>query len=694
MSPSESDFESARPQGHGSEPDKRISKPQSSHDSSRKRQRSAGVYSRKRGLTACQLCRGRKTKCDNARPSCSFCVSVHAACVYADETQGYVNFDSASIAIIERLDRVVGLLNTEFSKLHSRADHSTSSATVTFHNSASINNFSPAVPGAELGSPSPAARGQHVQDLGSTDQLRITPSINEVVEESKFVDIAAAHIVTETILQWPIFSGSRTNFEAQSLVLKHDTNYLESGQRQPPELENLGKTNDLQPRARIREEDFVHLCQNFLDNVHCKNPILDTKCFMRSAREVSENGLRWDGESCLVLLACALGAISHAFTPEDFDSDEQIHLLIEKSSKHLAEAYFDAARKRLGLLLPSLLTIQCFFFSGVYEMYCIRPLNAWFSFHQASVQFKVYLSAIPHLDETPYMSALNRRLEKRLYWSCMQSECELRVELRISASGLEQLDYPNAFPSPPAGISAEIRNPDYQSIGFAERSLSEGQERDEVRSWMYYLAETSLRRVSNRVATVLYQNGEDYWMRNIGSLVEQAQECASQLDLWISHVPPQIHLDETVPTSTNELALHLHSRHGMCRTWIYRPFLYFMTHASVSESVQLQAQIEPLAVKCLEYCMRVIFNTTYHHRHHGSWYTARNALSCALCILGGAKSGRVPLPENWHVAVERVVAILKIWEAESPNLRASRQKLEILHADVLTGEQDRQGSCN
>ena len=41
-------------------------------------------YPRKRSAKACQLCRARKTKCDNVHPLCGFCSSIGATCKYDD----------------------------------------------------------------------------------------------------------------------------------------------------------------------------------------------------------------------------------------------------------------------------------------------------------------------------------------------------------------------------------------------------------------------------------------------------------------------------------------------------------------------------------------------------------------------------------------------------------------------------------
>lgn len=41
-------------------------------------------YPRKRAIQACQKCRVRRTKCNNARPSCSSCLSIGAECTYSE----------------------------------------------------------------------------------------------------------------------------------------------------------------------------------------------------------------------------------------------------------------------------------------------------------------------------------------------------------------------------------------------------------------------------------------------------------------------------------------------------------------------------------------------------------------------------------------------------------------------------------
>ncbi|KAL2424172.1 hypothetical protein ABEF95_011240 [Exophiala dermatitidis] len=66
--------------------------------------RGSSAYARKRAVIACQVCRARRTKCDQKKPTCSFCESIGAECV--PDPPALSAFDPASVAIIERLDRL------------------------------------------------------------------------------------------------------------------------------------------------------------------------------------------------------------------------------------------------------------------------------------------------------------------------------------------------------------------------------------------------------------------------------------------------------------------------------------------------------------------------------------------------------------------------------------------------------------
>lgn len=76
------------------------------------------------------------------------------------------------------------------------------------------------------------------------------------------------------------------------------------------------------------------------------------------------------------------------------------------------------ARKRIGLLSQSMLATQCHFLSGIFLMYCFKPLEAFQNFHQASMTFQIYFRSVT----ASIRSASDSRAEQRLFWSCFESE--------------------------------------------------------------------------------------------------------------------------------------------------------------------------------------------------------------------------------------------------------------------------------
>src|SRR5690349_21194568 len=77
--------------------------------------RGTAAYPRKRAVTACQVCRARRTKCDNKKPSCSFCERVGAKCI--SSSVDLSAFDPASLKILERLDHLEETLALQHSQL-------------------------------------------------------------------------------------------------------------------------------------------------------------------------------------------------------------------------------------------------------------------------------------------------------------------------------------------------------------------------------------------------------------------------------------------------------------------------------------------------------------------------------------------------------------------------------------------------
>ena len=202
------------------------------------------------------------------------------------------------------------------------------------------------------------------------------------IEPSRdYLQIPAHRTTADTVLTWPIFAG---RYEPNSLIQPlfnpigssngNDFSYDAGDELIARDLTIVpGGLRDLP------DEKIPSLIDNFLQNVHTKNPILDVEALLRHGRKAAENGLGWDAPSCLVLLACALGSIARPFDqclppaetvsrpvpPPRRPSHEPVSsaAMFGKDLQQ-AESCYVLACRRLGLLKFTILGAQCHFFAG------------------------------------------------------------------------------------------------------------------------------------------------------------------------------------------------------------------------------------------------------------------------------------------------------------------------------------------
>ncbi|KAJ0339267.1 hypothetical protein COL922a_004652 [Colletotrichum nupharicola] len=174
----------------------------------------------------------------------------------------------------------------------------------------------------------------------------------------------------------------------------------------------------------------------------------------------------------------------------------------------------------------------------------------------------------------------------------LTSSSEILTTLRLRSSGLEDFTYPDSFPAPPSTLSsARPAAGDY----YAWSPMSDDQQRvEEERSWLYYLAEISLRRTIKDTMAVLYRKGETYWLQNEQLLVRQYDEFEKEISQLHSHLPPLIQFDEH-RHADNELAFYLQGRFQGWREATLRPLLYCALHAPR----EVSARVVELAQKAL-----------------------------------------------------------------------------------------------
>ncbi|WYZ36819.1 hypothetical protein EsH8_II_000325 [Colletotrichum jinshuiense] len=287
----------------------------------------------------------------------------------------------------------------------------------------------------------------------------------------------------EHIMSWDIFRRLGTSIDIDDITLHVD--HASIAANSPVSV--LGVL-DMEPQ-RIND-----ILDSFFGYVHVKNPILDETVTRKMVLNTVMNGIDWSPESCLSLLICALGSLATPFGPS--------HETMPGSAAHSnAQAFFQAAQKRLGILLSSddIIAAQCLFLSGVYMMCVIQPVKAWKYFVQALASCQQFSFLTPEAQQR-YHSNLESgnethnysidTLQQAVYWSSWKSEREMRGDLYLpdfSLSDQELAFYPPFFPTPPPP-RAEVE------------AATDPRLARERTSWYFYLAEISLRRLASRIS--------------------------------------------------------------------------------------------------------------------------------------------------------------------------------------------------
>lgn len=201
------------------------------------------------------------------------------------------------------------------------------------------------------------------QEAGRTMQTSCT------LESSRdFLQIPPHLMSADTILEWPIFQGK---YPRDALIRgifqpKGDIASSAQGSSSAPPVDEFVRFTGIHPPD---DERIPSLIDNFLQNIHTKNPILDVESLVKHGRKCAENGVGWDGLSCLVLLACALGSIAKPFntsiTPQTVFPRANLDIASSYAQElQQAESYFVLACRRLGSLKPNMLGAQCHFTAG------------------------------------------------------------------------------------------------------------------------------------------------------------------------------------------------------------------------------------------------------------------------------------------------------------------------------------------
>ncbi|KAI2823563.1 transcriptional regulator family: Fungal Specific TF [Aspergillus niger] len=564
-------------------------------------QREARAFTRKRAVAACRVCRSRKIKCDNARPTCSSCQLSEAHCVYQDHID-FSRFDPATIAILDRLAEIQQSLNSL--------------------NSGEVTALSLDGPQKEY----------------MTD---VDPQTPQTVS----LRIPAAKICPDAILSWPILRDVRLQTSLNSLTLAdHDHGVEEVA------------SSDLNLAL------IPGLIDRFLQFVHVKNPVVDTVALRQSAVTVEVGESSRNSHSCLVFLACALGCLAGPLRYDDLSVERDDHA----ESRHTTgEQFYRKALESISLPGDRILTAQCWFLSGVYQMYKLNAARAWMDFSRASAALSLHLR---HREAAVCKDSNGGHLEPAelsLYWTCWKSECDLRAELNVPDSVLCEFSVSDGYPVP-SSVS--------MSNSGAMLSETPTDSEDLTHLWelstYYYLSDVALMRVEARILNSMYSTNDAHWSpANLSYLCRTAADLESQIDHWSRNLPSIIRFEEWDSAPQFELTYNLQARVLQLRSWLYRPFVYYAIHHNSGQSNE-DEEAKRFMRKAIECSFHLISSKATQHRHHGTWFVARGVLSSALLIIAAIKAdkGLVDYLADWPDLLDQAIRSLSHWASEARDL--------------------------
>jgi hypothetical protein len=487
--------------------------------------------------------------------------------------------------------------------------------------------------------------------------------------------------------------------------------------------------NNIRERRRVNE-----LLDGFFTFVHCKNPILKEAPTRRLVLSKAAHGVDESAQSCLAFLVCALG---HLATPFVETPDIQMDSTGPDSAIYAeAEVLFHEAQSRMGAPLMNseaghLIIPQCLILSGLHMMCTFRPFQAWQFFVQALAacqQFaflrKMYGDDIPSIHDSKREERISESdsQEQAVYWTAWKSERELRRCLCLPdfpAIGDTSRLYPPLFPTPPEIVSND--------------SVDQRRERA---SWLFYLAEISLRRLLSSVCDEilsLHRNmkSEASFLAHLVTLVPEYEQQGRR---WAASLPAELSLEE--PAENDDICRFVLRGHYIdyCEV-IYWPFLasqlnssssipsMFSPQSALSQPSFSASQQEPmvpenhptvlesryldvsqsspfssgskpvpstvvveLAAKCLEIQLRRVHINYpgFRHRHHGTFLLIWSCTRSALTLLAASLTGLV-MPSGWRESVTRTAELLSLWKDEMPQLSKWRDLLILTDNDITDG---------
>ncbi|KAH7183340.1 uncharacterized protein B0J16DRAFT_322077 [Fusarium flagelliforme] len=472
------------------------------------------------------------------------------------------------------------------------------------------------------------------------------------------------------------------------------------------------------PSAPRSPDITTSLIRNYVVNIHSKSPILDLEFLKKLEEQLLENnqlavwpvhkelpaGLQ-PSDMAILLLVLALGEVSPKTSPQ---------------SKPLKQSYYiTLALPWLGVTAfgnaPPMKDLQAQLLLASYYMWTLKPWRAWSHAETAAAKAETILLRYPGI--------LEQKLSHRVLWAVAKMQLELTEEIYphlglMKPGRLGQLIQSTPIPPPP------LQPFEWPSIG----------PQLDTDTWYYYLAETSSRRLVERIKAELYNNENDAVgaVSSITASYRLACEFERQINEWMSSLPEDLRaasqpFESSLATASDleqstkqRMRKVLIDRQGQLLMLVFRPFLAALANDNYQpdESINVNESLLKGGAKYVHYAMKFLAQQYEQPvRHYGCWLLARNIWSTVLSLIAACHIPAVvnrmdlgemaspntdsimldspmshgsfassvyggPFCQKALEACQEAHRLLRLWDGESPSLSFCSDQLWALIADA------------
>ncbi|PVH98507.1 hypothetical protein DM02DRAFT_682156 [Periconia macrospinosa] len=410
-------------------------------------------YRRKRAVQACLTCRARKSRCDGRRPQCGFCAGINSDCHYPDIEA--TTLDKGSVMILERMKAMEDSILRRLDLIPTTADPS---------------------------------HGVGYTALRTTTSTFLPPGAfwpnGDVILMWKSIELLILQLPDSQALRsfWEEFKYSQSSSKSSPIPISPTV--YQSGQETEGRLRRSCASDE---KDRLMHPEMIHsLVCSYVTHIHSKSPILDLPALSNTAvlvatRRIDPSMLSVAelpsgveaADMAIVFFALALAQVASS----RYSQNERIepNYYVQLALPWLGLSQFGDITKNLqaNLLLSS------------YYMWTLNHWDAWCIIDATASRAEKLLLG--------NQSVINDPLNHRVMWAVAKMHFELVEECQMyrpvgRVGKLMKLVSTTSLPQPP--------DEPFDWPGVPPECESD--------TWYYYLAETSSRRLIERIKVELY----------------------------------------------------------------------------------------------------------------------------------------------------------------------------------------------